>query len=164
MIKNERQYAITKSQAEKFARALERLTSQPEKTRKVHPLLPKAEADAIRSQLADLRAELEEYQALRSGRGDFPEITSVSELPLALIQARIAAGLSQKELAQKLGLKEQQIQRYEATDYASASLSRLREISHAVGLEGPNDGANSKRKNGNSSGVGRGSAKARSRR
>lgn len=163
MIKNERQYAITKNQAEKFARALERLTSQPEKTRKVHPLLPKAEADAIRSQLADLRAELNEYEALRSGRAGFPKITSVRELPRALIQARIAAGVSQKELAKKLGLKEQQIQRYEATDYASASLSRLREISRAVGLEGPMDGATRGRKNG-SVGARRRSAKARSHR
>ncbi|MFQ5652267.1 MAG: helix-turn-helix transcriptional regulator [bacterium] len=45
-----------------------------------------------------------------------------------LIQARIARGLTQKELAQKLGLKEQQIQRYEANDYAKASLARLNQI------------------------------------
>ena len=32
------------------------------------------------------------------------------------------AGLSQKSLAGQLGLKEQQIQRYEASEYASASL------------------------------------------
>lgn len=32
------------------------------------------------------------------------------------IPTHIAAGLSQKELAERLGLKEQQIQRYEATD------------------------------------------------
>ena len=44
-------------------------------------------------------------------------------------------GLSQKDLAEKLGLKEQQIQRYEATDYESASLSRLLEISDALGLK-----------------------------
>jgi transcriptional regulator with XRE-family HTH domain len=56
-------------------------------------------------------------------------------LPRTLIQARIAAGLSQKELARRLGLKEQQIQRYEATDYASAKLSRLRAVMHALGIE-----------------------------
>jgi HTH-type transcriptional regulator / antitoxin HigA len=38
-------------------------------------------------------------------------------------------------LADRLGLKEQQIQRYEATDYASASLARVIEISEALGLE-----------------------------
>ena len=45
-----------------------------------------------------------------------------------MIQARIARGLTQKELAQKLGLKEQQIQRYEASSYAKASLARINQI------------------------------------
>jgi transcriptional regulator with XRE-family HTH domain len=151
MIKNERQYAITKTQVEKFARALERLTSQPDKARRVHPLLRKAEADAIRSQLADFRAELKEYEALSSGRGGFPRISTMSELSRVIIRARIVSGLSQKELAERLGLKEQQIQRYEATDYASASLSRLIEVSRAVGLENPKEGRSllRGRKNGN---------------
>jgi len=136
VIKNERQYAITKVQAEKFARALEKLTNQPVKGRRKHPLIHQAEVEAIGSQLADLRAEMEEYQSLRSGQRNFPKISSISEVPRILIQGRIAAGLTQKELARRLGIKEQQIQRYEATDYSSASLSRLREISRAVGLEG----------------------------
>jgi transcriptional regulator with XRE-family HTH domain len=55
--------------------------------------------------------------------------------PQALIQGRIAAGLSQKELAERLGLKEQQIQRYDATDYASASLTRVCEVARSLGLK-----------------------------
>ncbi|MBM4258372.1 MAG: helix-turn-helix transcriptional regulator [Deltaproteobacteria bacterium] len=41
---------------------------------------------------------------------------SLEELPKTLIQARIAGGLSQEDLATTLGLKPQQIQRYEATE------------------------------------------------
>ena len=48
--------------------------------------------------------------------------------------AQIAVGISQKELAARLGLKEQQIQRYEATDYASASLARVNAVIRALGL------------------------------
>ena len=59
---------------------------------------------------------------------------SLEALPTALIQARIASGLTQSELAQKLGLKEQQIQRYEASDYTGANLHRLEEISNALGI------------------------------
>jgi ribosome-binding protein aMBF1 (putative translation factor) len=132
MIKNERQYAITKTQAEKFARALEELKGQPAGA--VSPLLRKAEEDALRSQLEDLRAELKQYELLRSGQGADLHLESLDELPRALIQARIAAGLSQKDLAQRLGLKEQQIQRYEATDYASAKLGRLQQILGALGI------------------------------
>jgi transcriptional regulator with XRE-family HTH domain len=53
-------------------------------------------------------------------------------LPHGLIKARIARGFSQKELADKLGLKEQQIQRYEASDYETASFARLKEIVSAL--------------------------------
>ena len=38
-------------------------------------------------------------------------------------------------LAEKLGLKEQQIQRYEATLYAGLSLERLQEVADTLGLE-----------------------------
>jgi transcriptional regulator with XRE-family HTH domain len=75
------------------------------------------------------------YEALRSGKRVVLKLSSLDELPGALIQARIAQGLSQKDLARRLGLKEQQIQRYEATDYASASLARLIRVSRALHLK-----------------------------
>ena len=59
----------------------------------------------------------------------------VNELATVLIKARVAQGLSQRDLAERLGLKEQQIQRYEATDYASASLARIKEVVSALGAE-----------------------------
>ena len=61
------------------------------------------------------------------------ELSGVAELPTVLIKARIAQGLSQKDLAERLGLQEQQIQRYEATEYASASLTRIKEVVSALG-------------------------------
>jgi transcriptional regulator with XRE-family HTH domain len=62
-------------------------------------------------------------------------IPSFEELPRALIQARIARGLTQRQLAERLGLKEQQIQRYEATGYASASLKRVGAVIQALDLQ-----------------------------
>jgi len=47
--------------------------------------------------------------------------------------------LSQGELADKLGLKEQQIQRYEMTEYASASMNRVLEIAGVLRLKVPKD-------------------------
>lgn len=44
------------------------------------------------------------------------------------------AGLSQKELAERLGLKEQQVQKYEATEYTSASMARVRDVIQALGV------------------------------
>jgi ribosome-binding protein aMBF1 (putative translation factor) len=132
MIKNDRQFRITKAQAEKFERAIKEAAASPK--RKVHPVLQKAEMDALKSQLHDLRREIEEYNALRSGKRKIVALDSLEDLPKTLIQARIAAGLTQEELAAKLGLKPQQIQRYEATDYHKASIDRMYEILRALGV------------------------------
>ena len=66
-------------------------------------------------------------------------LKAVAEVPSVLIKARIATGLSQRDLAERVGVKEQQIQRYEATDYATANLARILEVVSALGttVEGP---------------------------
>ena len=132
MIKNERQYRITRTQAERFARTLEGFQEGPEREDGIHPIVAQSQVDAISSQLAYLEAELREYEAVRSGKFRMDELNVVAELPELLIKARIAQGLSQKELAFRVGLKEQQIQRYEATDYATAKWSRIREVVGAL--------------------------------
>jgi HTH-type transcriptional regulator/antitoxin HigA len=96
--------------------------------------LRKAQIDGLRSQLADLRTELQEYEPLKLGGSKIPALRSFQDLPRALIQARIASGMSQEDLARKLGLKPQQIQRYEATDYMAASLARVSEVVKALGI------------------------------
>ena len=82
----------------------------------------------VKSQISEMEADLAEYDFLKSGQVSFAETSSLSELPKVLVQARIAKGMSQTDLAEKLGMKPQQIQRYEATDYMSASLARLIEV------------------------------------
>ena len=133
MIKNERQYRITNAQAAQFSEALCELEGNTAEELGLHPLLFKANKDAVRSQLADLEEELRDYEVLKSGDFEFGRLESVSELPRLLISARIARGLSQKSLAGRLGLKEQQIQRYEASEYASASLARVRSVAEVLG-------------------------------
>lgn len=135
MIKNERQYRMTKARLREFERALgayePELPSQPD----VHPRLIAAQRDALRSQLDDLRSQVTEYEALRDGTIAEVPFESWEELPRRLIQARIAAGLSQKQLADRLGMPEQQVQRYESTGYVSASWDRLLEVIHALGVK-----------------------------
>ena len=133
MIKNERQHRITKAQAERFEKAIRETEAAPDQ--QLHPKLQKAQLDGMRSQLADLRAELEEYDSLRSGRRTTLKLGSLQDLPQALIQGRIVSGLSQEELAGRLNIKPQQIQRYEATDYMAANLARITEVAKALGVE-----------------------------
>jgi transcriptional regulator with XRE-family HTH domain len=135
MIKNERQYRITKAQIEKFSNALTQLSASSQQDQSVHPILRKAERDSLESQLTELRVQVEEYEALKDGQQAVLELDSLEALPFALIKARIAAGLTQKDLAERLGMKEQQVQRYEDTAYASASFARLVEVSRAIGVQ-----------------------------
>ncbi len=138
MIKNERQLYITKTQRDKFAQALNDLSMFKDKQPQIHPLLHKAQEDALRSQLIELDKQIKEYQDLKTGKTRL-EIKTLEDLPNLLIKARIAAGLTQKDLATKLGLKEQQIQRYEATEFASMSFSKLIQIIKVIGLTIPKE-------------------------
>jgi transcriptional regulator with XRE-family HTH domain len=133
MIKNQRQYSIASAQAARFESALEAFDAAPEAT-DVDPILRKAERDAMASQLEELQVELQAYEKLLSGEEGIFELTSLAGLPDALVRARIAAGLTHKELAERLGLKEQQIQRYEASNYSGASLDRIQMIAEALGI------------------------------
>ncbi len=132
MIKNERQYRITKAQASGFRQTLEDLRRRTADTSGLNPRIAEAQEDAVRSQLADLEQGLREYESLKAGRFQLDELQAIGGVATALIKARIALELSHKELAERLGLKEQQIQRYEATDYVSASLGRIREVANAL--------------------------------
>lgn len=131
MIKNERQYRITKAQARKFAEAIQQHRKSPASPN-VHPLLVEAQEEAMQSELEILEAQISEYEALKSGSRTVLHLRSLSDLPKALIQARIASGLSQKQLAVRLGVAEQQVQQYEASEFATASFSRLQEIARAL--------------------------------
>lgn len=51
--------------------------------------------------------------------------TGIDSIPDLLVAARIARGMTQKDLAEYMGLKMQQIQAYESDRYQGASLSRI---------------------------------------
>src|SRR5580704_932802 len=131
MIGNERQYRITKARADEFERGLSTLKKAEPGT---DPLWHKVQQGSMAAQLEDLRGELREYETLRKRGTEAIEVTSFEELLESLVKARIAAGLTQTELGERLGLKEQQIQRYEATGYSSASLDRIKQVVEALGL------------------------------
>jgi HTH-type transcriptional regulator/antitoxin HigA len=97
--------------------------------------LKQAEIDGLKSQIADIEAEIADYNLLKSGQVSFSKTYALEELPRVLVQARIASGMSQTDLAETLGMKPQQVQRYEATDYMGASLGRLIEVSKALGVK-----------------------------
>lgn len=133
MIKNERQYRITRARIGEFERALMEVSSKEAKSPQDELWLT-VQRDAISSQLDELRSQVQEYETLRARGMGALELNSLDELPRILIKARIAAGLSQKEVADRLHLKEQQIQRYESTDFAGVGFDRIKEMMRALGI------------------------------
>jgi uncharacterized protein (DUF433 family) len=71
----------------------------------------------------------------RDGRVAQRELGSLRDFPTALIEARIVAGLTQKQLGERLEVKEQQIQRWEANLYSGVGVERLQEVADALGME-----------------------------
>ncbi|HEX4375396.1 MAG TPA: helix-turn-helix domain-containing protein [Puia sp.] len=125
MITNDRQYKILKIQVEKFQDSLTELDILSDKS---NPAIIQLQRNAIESKLQELINQVKEYEELKAGSIVFTEVSSLSELPLVLIKSRIANGLTQAELANTLGMKEQQIQRLEAEKYESTSLKTLLKI------------------------------------
>lgn len=134
MVTNERQYRITEAQLLKMKEAVAAFNINEVAERVGSKVLAKAELDALKSEVLVLSAQLRDYEALKSGAVTKLQAESLDELPNILIRARIAQGLSQRQLSDVLGLKEQQIQRYESEKYASASLRRLTEVAEALKL------------------------------
>ena len=133
MIKNEKQYRITKAQARRFEDALAELARQ-ERPSNIAPRLWRAQRAAVASQLQELQEQIDAYQLLQMGKSKELVLEALEDLPKTLIRARIASGMTQEGLADRLGVKTQQIQRYEATEYESASFARIRKVVQALGL------------------------------
>jgi DNA-binding XRE family transcriptional regulator len=133
VITNERQYRIAKAELKRLE---ENLAAQDARGRspEVDPRIHQAMREGIASEAEELRAQLDHYEQLRDGHITAREITSLRELPSALIEARIAARLTQGDLAERIGVAEQQIQRWEANGYAGVNLERLQGIADALGI------------------------------
>lgn len=130
MITNEVQRRATEAHLRQFEEALANLEAKHRGKKRTK--LAQLEIDAVRSQAEDLRAELDEYDRLRSGEVSTLEAGSLEELATLLIKARVARGWTQRQLADQLGVAEQQVQRYESTGYRSASLARICDVAAAL--------------------------------
>jgi transcriptional regulator with XRE-family HTH domain len=87
-----------------------------------------------RWRVAELAASTAAYEALRSSGGMSLQVDTVEDIGRALVKARIARGWTQTQLARRLEMPKQQVQRYEATAYARASLHRLAQIARVLGM------------------------------
>jgi ribosome-binding protein aMBF1 (putative translation factor) len=126
MIENQRQYNLTKANLERFKITLSNILQQD-----ISKLEVQIQRDAVQSEIEVLTNQLNAFDDLRNGQTQV-ELGAFEGIAEKLIQARVARGFTQAELAAKLKMKPQQIQRYEASKYASASLARVLEVARVL--------------------------------
>lgn len=137
IIQNQRQYRSTKADLTRFEESLIAHDARDPRdlAPNIDPGMPRLMHDAIASWIETLGEQIDHYEKLRDGQITSREITSLHELPTALIEARIAARLTQRQLATRIGVAEQQVQRWEANGYSGVNLDRLQSIADALGVQ-----------------------------
>jgi len=128
MIKSDAQRERTVAQIEGFRRALAKVTE--EKPGKRSAVL----RGSYEGMIQQLEQELREYDELKAGELKLPHVEKLDEIAPFITKIRIAKGVSQTELARRLGVSKQVISRYEESEYQTVSIARLQEILDAVGI------------------------------
>jgi len=132
MIRNESEYQeATRRQREE----LERLEQHRQRLVEAGLTEPEVERalDPLRSFHLQLAEEIESYERLR--RGDLGELVNLHGLGRTLIALRIAIGLTQRQLADKLGVHESQVSRDERNEYHGITVDRAGRVLDALGVE-----------------------------
>jgi DNA-directed RNA polymerase specialized sigma subunit len=129
VIRSEKEYreAVERLRQDKEVLALQKEKleglglSEEEVRRALEPML------SFRAQLEE---EVEWYERVR--RRDFGIIRDLSAVGTLLIALRIANGLSQRELAKKLGVSEAQVSRDERNEYHGITVDRAQRVLDAM--------------------------------
>lgn len=137
MIKDELEYEVSKEWVEKFNKTLAAMERDEEAKRKDF-LKWDAGRGSIQCHLDQLHEEIAEYERLMAWDKSKPieiVVENFNRLSEALIKARMAAKMSEEELAEILDIDPERIKEYEKRKYQNASLTEILEISLALGLE-----------------------------
>lgn len=129
MIQNEKQYKITKK----------RITEVDDAIKKVYDsgkidLKRQAYLNGLIQIQNQMKNEMLDFEKLQKKGISLKRKIAIANFPDILIQYKISKKLSQKAFSAILGIKEQQLQRYEAEQYASVSFRRLMEFVEKTNL------------------------------
>ncbi len=129
MIRNEAEYreAVSRLNEERERLALHR---ERLKETGLSPAEIKRVIDPIESFHLQLCEEVECYERLK--RGEFMELDNFVGLGNLLVSLRISRGISQRELARRLGVHESQVSRDERNEYYGITVDRAMKILDAL--------------------------------
>ena len=129
MIKSDAQRERTAAQLAGFRQALAKVDQE---TTSKRAAVVRGSYEGMIRQLED---ELREYDEIKSGELALPDVERLDQIAPFIAKMRIAKGVSQTELARRLGVSKQVISRYEETEYQTVAMARLQEILDAIGIK-----------------------------
>lgn len=136
MIRNQREYARSR---QVLADLHDRLAAA-EQQYAGNPVMLKIQQTQLGRTIGQIEQDLAAYEALRVGRvarrlhARDPESGRVAIGP-ALVQMRLAARMSQEELARRLGTQQPNIARWERNDQAAYTLQELQRLADELGWD-----------------------------
>ena len=89
---------------------------------------------AYGSHIGELRQQVREYEKLKQRKLPAGSFSDATKLGSYLIKARIARGVTQEALGQKLGVSQPMVHKYELSEYAGCGLDLLAKVAQALGL------------------------------
>src|SRR5580700_4459798 len=115
MIKNERQYKIANAKLEKWLKTQKQLKKNQRNN--IPDWLLAEQNFGTAQQIKQLKAEITDFENTAAGTKSLPDPSLVDEIPQLLISWRIARRMTQRELADRAGIHENLLQKYEAENY-----------------------------------------------
>ncbi len=133
LIKDERQLAITRGKLESLRGVVEKLRA------KYKGPARHLTTSGPRGMIEQLEGEIREYEWLKKASPAdvmkrYP-IVKIEDVGPLLARLRIACGLTQAEVARKVGCKQPDIARLEDEDYQSHTARALKSVAEALGVE-----------------------------
>jgi ribosome-binding protein aMBF1 (putative translation factor) len=131
MIRNEAEYQEASKRLDEETQRLEQHRARLKETGLNDDEIKRV-IDPLASFHLQLREEVDAYERLK--RGEFEELENLRGLGHLLITSRIAQGLTQRELARRLGVHETQVSRDERNEYFGITLERAAKILDALSV------------------------------
>jgi DNA-binding XRE family transcriptional regulator len=131
MIRTEREHRASLAYRDSLREERERAVAVPGLDRLAREWV----VGGIERALVAVELELAEYEELIAGKRAVTPLRTLDDIPTALVQARIAAGWTQRDLARRLGVSVQAVNRDELGGYTRATLARLGQVAAVLGIE-----------------------------
>lgn len=135
LISTDRQARDLEAEIERVSHAL----SSEQILKSIIDGLPELAIEGVRRSLTtekhELTKKLEAYRQAQNGNADLMKEQAGTDLGDLLIVARLAQNWKQKDLARKLGLQEQAIQRWESDRYRNINLANYMKVARALSVE-----------------------------